>query len=147
MVETPWKVTLTVTLTSLPFAVLGMVIVQKETPLRIRPVARSGAVPTRAVHATVPVASAAPLSPRVTLVPTANALPAEGLAGVAVMVEARSVSGFVNVYLYASVPSGAVSSAMKLPLASSWKLLAQKVKSGTPPRSALLTLNVATPLA
>ena len=76
-----------VTLTSLPFAVLGMVIAQKETPLRIRPVARSEAVPTRAVHATVPVASAAPLSPRVTLVPTANALPAEGLAGVAVMVD------------------------------------------------------------
>ena len=139
--------TFTVTRTSLPFAVFGIFIAQTATPLLTRPVARSGAVPTRTVQATVPLASAAPLSPRVTRVPTVKALPAAGLAGVAVAVDARSVSGFVNVYLYASVPSGAVSSAMKLPFASIWKLLAQKVKSATPPRSALLTLKVATPFA
>src|ERR687897_1296723 len=144
VVVAPWPVTLIETRTSLPLAVAGSCIVQTATPLRRRPVARRGVVPARTVQATVAVARAAPLSTRVTRVPTANALPATGLAGTAVGVAARSVTG---AYSYALFPSGAVSSAMTFPFASSWKESAQYVNLETPPRSALPTLNVATPFA
>src|SRR5918992_5491774 len=94
VVETPWNVTFIVTRTSLPFAFFGSFIEQLAAPAKTRPVARRGAVPTRTVHVTVPLASGRFVSPRVTPRRTANALPAAGPAGTTVTLPGRSVSGF-----------------------------------------------------